>query len=135
MPLVLDPEAHSVERLRELLDDQRSGLESLLPRFQDAAPGYRDPISLRTAADLVADALRAVDRLAGPDATRDELAAAVNLAYSTVVAGIDLWKTHSGGPLVPRGRAAKPTKGTQAGGPARRRRTAPSRPRRSSRAG
>jgi hypothetical protein len=131
MPLVLDPEAHSVEQLRELVNGQRSALDELLPWFEEARPGYPDPMSLRTAVDLVADAIRAVDRLSGPNASRADLAAAANLGHSTVVAGVDLLKIHRGGPLVPRGRAA----GLAGRRTARRGATGPIRPRRSSRAG
>jgi hypothetical protein len=107
VPLVLDPDRHSADQLRELLADQRESLTSLLPRLTPAPPGYRDPASLRTAVDLVSDALTVLDRLAGPDADRTELASAVNVAYSAVLAAIDLMKVHSGGPLVPQGPKAK----------------------------
>ena len=104
MPLVLDAETYSPEMLRELLDQQREGLREILPRLEVVPEGYRDPSSLRAASDLVAGALRAVELLDGPDADRSELAAAVNLAYAAMVVAIDLMKTHSGGPIVPKGR-------------------------------
>jgi len=108
VPLVLEPDHHTPEQLRELLADQREGLESMLPRLSPPPLGYPDPQSLRTAADLVEGALAAVDRLGGPGATRADLATAVNVAYSAMLAAIDLLKIHSGGPLVPQGPKAKP---------------------------
>jgi hypothetical protein len=105
MPLVLDAASHSLEQLRRLLDQQREGLLEILPMLQTPPESYPDPVSLRTAADLVTDALVAVDRLSGPTADRSDLAAAVNLAYAADLAALDLRKTHSGGPTVPRSRA------------------------------
>jgi hypothetical protein len=132
VPLVLDPDRLAPDQLRELLAEMREGLASILPRLDPPPAGYRDPISLLTAADLVRDALTATERLAGPGADRAELGAAVNVAYSAMLAAIDLLKVHSGGPQVPQGPKAKAPAGRRGRRRAARR---PTRRRRPSRAG
>lgn len=101
MPLVLDPRSLSEKALRELLQSLRRDLEETAG-FVEQPPGtVRDPASLTTAAELLRSTLATLD-LPGRR-SREALAAEINLAYATLAAVIDLVKSHTEVPLVPRG--------------------------------
>jgi len=103
MPLVLDPASVPVEVLEGL---RRSLIADLIEteEFVRDPPGpVRDPASIEAAAELVRSALARLE-LSDPGSPA-LLAADINLAYSAMVAGIDLVKSHTDVPLVPRSRA------------------------------
>ena len=102
MPLVSS--SMPVAQLREMLEDQRKGLDELLEMLADPPARVTEPLSVLTAQDLVRAALVAARPRA--DATSAELAASVNLLYESFLAAIDLLKVHSEMPKVPRGRKA-----------------------------
>ena len=91
-------------------------LAEMRTALADPSRPVRDPASLVTARELI-DATLA--RVSGKGTRRrDELAANVNLSYATMVAVIDLVKSHTDGPRIPvRGTA----RGAPLLGPANRR--------------
>ena|SRR5579859_85655 len=100
MPLVAS--SYPAAKLREMLEEQRTGLNELLEMLADPPARVNQPLSVLTAQDLVRAALAAAQPR--PDATPAELAASVNLLYESFLAAIDLLKVHSEMPKVPRGR-------------------------------
>ena len=106
MPLLGTPGAWPRAKLLELLRSQRSDLLETRDLLERPELPIRDPASLRTARDLV-DALLALgdatEAAAGvPDAL---LGTVVNLQYEGGLAAIDLMKSHSDVPAVPRRRS------------------------------
>ncbi|MGB6499968.1 MAG: hypothetical protein WBG19_01005 [Thermoplasmata archaeon] len=106
MPLVLDPSALPPAVLAKLLDGLREDLAETR-EFVDA-PGATviDPMSLETARDL----LRSASALLARPGARDARAQAdeANLAYAVLLAAIDLVKSHTEMPRVPRGQVRAP---------------------------
>jgi hypothetical protein len=102
MPLVLDPEALPESVLRELHRSLSEDLAETLEFVRHPRGTVRDPASLVTAEDLLAST-RAVIGRAGPR-SQSELAAEVNLTYATMLAAIDLVKSHTDVSTVPRKR-------------------------------
>jgi len=100
MPLVLNPASHSAETLEELRRSLRDDLADTVELVQNPGGAVVDPASLQTARDLLQSTLAALDRPGPSDAA--SLAADVNLAYAALVAVIDLVKSHTDGPRVPR---------------------------------
>ncbi len=104
-PLVLDgsklPDAELEELVRSLRADLAETEELVLhPRGR-----VLQPASLETAADL----LRSAGALLGDSspASREDLRRRANLAYAVLLAVIDLVKSHTEGPTVPRSRKTK----------------------------
>jgi hypothetical protein len=102
MPLVLDPASVPEKVLRELHRSLREDLEATRELVEHPTGAVLDPASLATADELLRSTLALVD-LPGPRAV-ETLAAEVNLVYSTMVAVIDLVKSHTEVPRVPRKR-------------------------------
>jgi len=106
MPLVLDPAALPEQTLAEL----RRSLTADLAETEEwvGAPGARvvDPASLETARELLRSA-RALLGREGPR-TPQALSDEANLAYAVLLASIDLVKSHTEMPRVPRGKAKTP---------------------------
>jgi hypothetical protein len=102
--LILDPASLPEEVLRELHRSLAADLAETLEMVEQPTRAVRDPSSLTTAADLVRSATAVISR-PGPR-TRVELAAEANLAYAAMLAAIDLVKSHTEGPTVPRARAS-----------------------------
>jgi len=102
MPLVLDPHSFPRPVLEELLRSLREDLEATSELVDQPIAAVRDPASLETASELLQSTLAQLD-LPGPR-TEVALTAEVNLAYATMVAVIDLVKSHTNVPKVPRGR-------------------------------
>jgi hypothetical protein len=103
MPLVLDPNSLSLSTLEELWRSLRNDLEETR-EFVDHPPGpVTDPASIESARELLRSTIARLD-VPGP---RDvaTLAVEANLAYATLVAVIDLVKSHADVPRVPRKRA------------------------------
>ncbi|MFY9716892.1 MAG: hypothetical protein WAK40_03025 [Thermoplasmata archaeon] len=102
MPLVLDPAAVPAATLAELRRSLREDLGET--RSLVDAPGARvvDPLSLVTARDLLESALALLDAPGDRDPRR--AADEANLAYATLLAVIDLVKSHTELPRVPRGK-------------------------------
>jgi hypothetical protein len=102
MPLVQAPSALPREALEELLRSLREDLHET-EELVRAPPGVvRDPASLEAAADLLRSTLAVLD-LPGPRSA-EALVSEINLAYATIVAVIDLVKSHTDVPKVPRAR-------------------------------
>jgi hypothetical protein len=100
MPLVLEPGAYSTEQLTNLARELEDGLRETRELVATPKRPVRDPASLRTALDLV-DAVLAATETGERDAAR-RLAAQSNLLYAAMLAAIDLVKSHTDGPTVPR---------------------------------
>jgi hypothetical protein len=103
MPLVLDPNSLTVATLQELRRSLRNDLEETRELIDRPAGRVVDPASLETARELLRSVLGRLD-VPGPEDPA-ALAADVNLAYATLVAVIDLVKSHTDVPKVPRSRA------------------------------
>ena len=108
MPLVLDPKTLDGTTLESLRRGLRDDLKETLELVESPRGRVIDPASLDTARELVHAALAVLDR-PGPD-DRATLAADANLAYATMLAAIDLVKSHTDVPRVPRGRSSGSTK-------------------------
>jgi len=106
MPLVLDPTAHSAESVGLLRKSLRDDLADTVEFVRNPGGAVVDPASLETASDLLQSTLAVLDR-AGPR-SREETAAEANLAYATLLAVIDLVKSHTELPRVPRARKKEP---------------------------
>jgi hypothetical protein len=104
MPLVLDPETIPETILHELLSSLSRDLAETLELVRHPRGTVQDPASLATADDLIQSALVQLER-PGPR-SRAELAAEANLAYATMLAAIDLVKSHTDVPTVPRARSS-----------------------------
>jgi len=102
MPLVFDPDRYSERSLAELVRSLRQDLVEVEELTAHPHGRVLDPASLETARDLVQSALAVTGR-AGTR-SRAELAADANLAYATMLAVIDLVKSHTEVPRVPRAR-------------------------------
>lgn len=102
MPLVLDPETIPRSILEELLRSLREDLDGVGDLVRHPAAPVRDPASLETAAELLRSTRAQLD-VPGPR-TAQALGAEVNLAYATMVAVIDLVKSHTDVPRVPQRR-------------------------------
>jgi hypothetical protein len=102
VPLVFDPSSLSPKTLEEVRLALRTDLVET-KEFVERPPGrVIDPASLETAADLLNSTLATLDR-PGPRSPTAAVAD-INLAYATLVAVIDLVKSHTEGPKVPRSR-------------------------------
>ncbi len=106
MPLILDPERYSVEALEELVRSLRSDLEETGDLVRHPRGRVLDPVSLETAELLLAAALQELSTEGGR--TVVALAARANLAYATLLAVVDLVKSHTDVPRVPRARSSPP---------------------------
>ena len=102
MTLILDPTSMPARVLQELHRSLREDLRSTGDFVDHPSGAVLDPASLVTANDLLRSALAVLDRPGPRDP--EALAAEVNLAYATMVAVIDLVKSHTDVPLVPRSR-------------------------------
>jgi len=102
MPLVIDPESYSEELLVELVRSLRADLEETMELASSPRGPVLDPSGLETAQELARAALAVLGR--APGRSRTELAAEANLAYSTLLAVVDLVKSHTDVPKVPRAR-------------------------------
>lgn len=106
MALVAEDSTISPEVLRELFVSLRDDLAGLEESIDHPRGRVLDPASLRTASEL----LRAAQaELAGPIPVEPErLGRGANLAYGVLLAVIDLVKSHTDGPKVPRSSKASP---------------------------
>jgi len=77
MPLILDPSGLPIERLRGLLAETRSGLESLLVWVRAPSAPIKEPLGLRTAEDLLLAALAETAQVGPDEPDADRLAAAL----------------------------------------------------------
>ena len=110
MPIVLDPSAIPEPTLREMARELQEELEEILGSIEDRGTP-RDPLGVLTAADLLRAAIRLGHETQG--AAVPLTVAVVNVQYETLIASVDLIKSHFGLPTVPRARAP-PREGTSA---------------------
>jgi hypothetical protein len=99
MPLVLDPTKLPRGTLEELLHTLRADLDETMEMVLHPRGAVIDASSLETARELLGSAMAVLDRLG--DRSADELAGEANLAYATLLATIDLVKSHTDVPRVP----------------------------------
>ena len=99
MALILDPEGLGEEALRALVTEFSDTLVEM--RDGSLSPcrsvTVLDPASLMTARELVDAALARMS----PQGSLAELAASANLGYCTMLAAVDLLKSHTNVPRVP----------------------------------
>ena len=112
-PLVLDPSRHAPATLAELRRSLGEELRELAAAPTPAGTRVVDPASLATVQELLASVLALLDR--SPPDRPEDVAAEANLAYATLLAAIDLVKSHTDLPKVPPPRRSP----AGAGGPAR----------------
>jgi hypothetical protein len=107
MTPILDPGTAVPESVLEQMRlDLREEIAELLGRLPSVVPRTGESFSLRTAIDLGGDLVSMID-LTGPSEARRELRIRVlNTAYDGQLAMIDLLKSHSALPKVPRGPSA-----------------------------
>ena len=103
MPLVLAPSRLPRKVLDELHRELREELAETLETVSHPRGAVRDPTSLETAAELVRASLTVLEAQRERDA--GALAAEANLAYAAMLAAIDLVKSHTDVPFVPRPRS------------------------------
>ena len=101
MPLILDPHRLPEATVRTMARELSSGLEEVRDSLADRGPA-KDPLGIVTASDLLAAAIQLGRATEGAPIALT--AAVVNIQYETLIAAIDLIKTHYGLPTVPRGR-------------------------------
>jgi hypothetical protein len=106
MALVSDPESIPEPVLRDLHRSLVEGLDETLELVRHPRGAVFDPASLTTAEEL----LEVTRALMQREATRtpEQLASESNLAYATILAAIDLVKSHTDVPSVPRSRTPAP---------------------------
>ena len=104
MPLVHDPNALPPQVLDELHRSLLADLQETGELIRSPRGAVLDPASLVTAEELLSAALAQLSRPG--TRTPSEKAQDVNLAYATMLAVIDLVKSHTEGPRVPRRRSA-----------------------------
>ncbi|MGP8071705.1 MAG: hypothetical protein ACLPZM_01050 [Thermoplasmata archaeon] len=102
MSLVNDPENLPVSVLEELVRSLRTDLAETEEMVRSPKGRVRDPASLVTALDLI-EGTKAILNRTGPR-TPAERAAEANLTYATMLAVIDLIKSHTEVPRVPASR-------------------------------
>jgi hypothetical protein len=105
-PLVLEPNTLSEPVLEELVRSLTEDLNGSLELVRHPPGPVRDPASIATAENLLTGTLAVLAR-PGPR-KREEWTAEANLAYATLLATIDLVKSHTDVPRVPRGPAKVP---------------------------
>ena len=108
MALVAESNEVSLATLQELFVALRTDLDDLEEMVAHPRGAVLDPASLRTASELLQSA-RALLRGTVPS-DRGELARRSNLAYAVLRAVIDLVKSHTDVPRVPRA-SKTPTEG------------------------
>jgi hypothetical protein len=108
VPLVLDPEKLPRDVLEELRRTLREDLAETLDAILYPPGAVRDPTSLETAQALVQAAMAVLDRPGARDPKA--LAEEANLAYATMLAAIDLLKSHTDVPRVPPPRVRRDAK-------------------------
>jgi hypothetical protein len=99
MPLVLDPARLPEKILAQLVGDLHRDLEETLDLVRNPRGEVLDATSLRSAEELLESALAVLDA-PGPRTAAD-WGREANLAYSAMVASIDLVKSHTAVPRVP----------------------------------
>lgn len=106
MPLVLDPRTLPPEVLNELAASLKSDLAETEELVLHPRGRVLDPASLETARELLLAVRAELDRPG--DRTPDEVARDANVAYATMLAVIDLVKSHTEVPRVPAPRKTDP---------------------------
>jgi hypothetical protein len=101
VPLVLEPNELSEAVLRQLVRSLTEDLSGSLELVLHPPGAVRDPASLVAAENLLTGALALLRRPG--DRSREDLTAEANLAYASLIATIDLVKSHTDTPRVPRG--------------------------------
>ena len=104
MPLILDPSAYATEQLQELERSLRTELEELRPSVSNPKGTVHDPASLGTADDLLAAVLTLAAAGEPGNTSAAHSARLANLEYATLLAVVDLLKSHKDMPKVPVGR-------------------------------
>lgn len=99
MSLVAEPERLPEPVLEDLVKSLRAELAETVELIRHPKGRVLDPTSLMTAEELLAAATAVLAR-EGPR-TRIERGAEANLAYATVLAVVDLVKSHTDVPRVP----------------------------------
>ncbi len=102
MPLLFEDGNYTPETLTELLQELTTELEETRQLIQSPRGPVRDPVSLGTADALVVSVLDEIRREGSTDPA--VLIRRANLAYATLLATIDLVKSHTDVPRVPQHR-------------------------------
>jgi len=102
MPLVLDPNSIPLATLRALRSSLHDDLAETAEMIERPAGKVLDPVGLETAGELLRSSLARLD--APAPRTPEGLGIDVNLAYATMLAVVDLVKSHTDVPRVPRRR-------------------------------
>jgi len=106
MPLILDLEGYEEATLRSIVASLREELAETLERVRNPSGHVLELAGVAAAEALVASTVDTIDR-PGPR-SRADLAREANLAYAVIVAAVDLLKSHTDLPKVPRRRASAP---------------------------
>ncbi len=104
MPLVIDPARHASARLAEMQRSFREDLTGTLELVRAPRGRVLDPMSLRTAEELLTETIALGDALAADGIDPGLLARFVNVQYAVLLAAIDLVKSHTEVPRVPAAR-------------------------------
>ncbi len=104
MPLVLDPARHAGDRLVEMERSFREDLTGTLELVRQPRGRVLDPMSLRTAEELLTTTLALSEALAADGSDPARTAGLINVQYAVLLAAIDLVKSHTDVPRVPAAR-------------------------------
>ncbi|HEV2316985.1 MAG TPA: hypothetical protein VGV89_05355 [Thermoplasmata archaeon] len=102
MPILVPGTLATDAQLAQMLQDHREAIEEFVRRAEAPTGKVDAPLSLRTVADLGRDLLVLCDVAARPETPRPLREAIVDVSYDGMLALIDLTKSHTDAPKVPR---------------------------------
>jgi serine protease inhibitor len=102
MPILPGDTRATDEQLAALLRNHRAGIEEANSLILNPELPAREPLGLLTARDLGAALVSLLDLAEAPEASRTLKIHVINASYDGILAMIDLVKSHSALPKVPR---------------------------------
>jgi hypothetical protein len=108
MPLLVPGTRTSDAELTRMIREHRVGIEEIVEWASAPATTVGPPLSILTLSDLGRDLLALCDHALTPEAPRGLRLLVVDVSYDGMLALIDLKKSHSDLPKVPRSGKASP---------------------------
>jgi hypothetical protein len=107
MPILVPGTSVSDVELARMIREHREGIQGIVELAKSPEVAIDPPLSLLTISDLGRDLLALCDLALVPEATRATREIAVDASYDGMLALMDLIKSHSELPKVPRSRTAR----------------------------